>query len=277
MKSTLVSLAIAALSMGTGESFTTPRPTASARLASTSLSMASDDNTNHSKKNTFAASAVAAAYLLANVVSFSDAAFAMDGVVVDALQSLDITQSSSVMIAARSGGRAGGRAAPRMMSRPSSSSTTRVINQRTTVIAPPPIVMGGGYGGYGYGGYYDPTPGIGTFVSYLVIGDCFNCTTCNSLFFSIKRYHACYEALNLGFSAVNAIGNGMRESRQNEMIYQERAELSASREMEAEMAARIRQLELMQMQQAGGAGGGQIQQQQQPQIIIAQPAPVPAQ
>ena len=277
MKSTLVSLAITALSMGTGESFTTPRPTASARLASTSLSMASDDNTNHSKKNTFAASAVAAAYLLANVVSFSDAAFATDGVVVDALQSSDITQSSSVMIAARSGGRAGGRAAPRMMSRPSSSSTTRVINQRTTVIAPPPIVMGGGYGGYGYGGYYDPTPGIGTFVSYLVIGDCFNYTTCNSLFFSIKRYHACYEALNLGFSAVNAIGNGMRESRQNEMIYQERAELSASREREAEMAARIRQLELMQMQQAGGAGGGLIQQQQQPQIIIAQPAPVPAQ
>lgn len=76
------------------------------------------------------------------------------------------------------------------------------------------------------------------------------------------------KALNLGFSAVNAIGNGMRESRQNEMIYQERAELSASKEREAEMAARIRQLELMQMQQ-GGAG-----QQQQPQIIIAQPTPV---
>lgn len=97
--------------------------------------------------------------------------------------------------------------------------------------------MGGGYGGYGYGGYYDPTPGI---------------------------------ALNLGFSAVNSIGNGLRESRQNEMIYQERAELSASREREAEMAARIRQLELTQ----AGAGGGQ--QQQQPQIIIAQPAPVVA-
>lgn len=57
------------------------------------------------------------------------------------------------------------------------------------------------------------------------------------------------------------------------MIYQERAELSASRAREAEMAARIRQLELMQMQQAGG-------QTQQPQVIIAQPAPavaVPAQ
>jgi hypothetical protein len=73
------------------------------------------------------------------------------------------------------------------------------------------------------------------------------------------------KALNLGFSAVNAIGNGIRESRQNEMIYQERAELGAAREREAEMAARIRQLELMQAQQAGG---GQVAQ---PQIIIAQP------
>ena len=67
---------------------------------------------------------------------------------------------------------------------------------------------------------------------------------------------------------MNAIGNGMRESRQNEMIYQERAELGAAREREAEMAARIRQLEMMQMQQAGG--GGQ-QAAPQPQIIIAQP------
>jgi hypothetical protein len=75
-------------------------------------------------------------------------------------------------------------------------------------------------------------------------------------------------ALNLGLSTVNAIGNGIRESRQNEMIYQERAELGAAREREAEMAARIRQLEMMQMQQAGG--GGQ-QAAAQPQIIIAQP------
>jgi hypothetical protein len=78
--------------------------------------------------------------------------------------------------------------------------------------------------------------------------------------------------LNLGFSAVNAIGNGMRESRQNEMIYQERAELGAAREREAEMAARIRQLEMTQMQQGGGGG----QQMAQPQIIIAQPPVIQA-
>jgi len=104
----------------------------------------------------------------------------------------------------------------------------RTTINRTTVVAPP-VVMGGGYGygGYGYG--YDPTPG-------------------------------------LVFGAVNAIGNGMRESRQNQMIMDERAQLSASQEREAEMAARIRQLE---MQQQG-------QQVQQPQVIIAQPQATPA-
>jgi len=48
------------------------------------------------------------------------------------------------------------------------------------------------------------------------------------------------------------------------MIYEERAELSASREREAAMAARLQQLEMAQMQQNGG-------RQMQPQVIIAQP------
>ena len=75
---------------------------------------------------------------------------------------------------------------------------------------------------------------------------------------------------NKVFGAVNAIGNGIRESRQNQMIMDERAELSASREREAQMAARLQQLEMMQMQQAG-------QNQAQPQVIIAQPQAAPAQ
>ena len=104
----------------------------------------------------------------------------------------------------------------------------RTTINRTTVVAPP-VVMGGGYGYRGYGYGYDPTPG-------------------------------------LVFGAVNAIGNGMRESRQNQMIMDERAQLSASQEREAEMAARIRQLE---MQQQG-------QQVGQPQVIIAQPQAAPA-
>ncbi len=159
MKSTLVFLATAALSTGISESFSTPTAAVHTR-PTTALSMMS--SSDDKKKNTFAASVVAAAYLLANVVS-SDAAFAMDAAFDSPSSTSDFTQSSSVIIAARSGGRAGGRAAPRMVSRPSSSSSTRVIN-RTTVIAPPPIVMGGGYGGYG--GYYDPTPGIGEFVVF---------------------------------------------------------------------------------------------------------------
>ena len=125
---------------------------------------------------------------------------------------------------------AGGRAAPRRMSAPPVQRTT--IN-RTTVVAPP-VVIGGGYrGGYGYGGGYgyDPTPG-------------------------------------LVFGAVNAIGNGMRESRQNQMIMDERAQLSASQQREADMAARIRQLEMQQQGQQGG--------QVQPQVIIAQPQAAPA-
>lgn len=173
----------------------------------------------------FAASALTAAYLLSGVLS-ADAAFAADAYTVQ-----PSFVESSVVLAARSGGRAGGRAAPRSPSRsvaPSSSSKT-VINRSTTVIQAPPVVVGGGYGygGYGYG--YDPTPGI---------------------------------ALNLGLSAVSAVGNGMREYRQESEIARSRAELGAAKEREAEMAERIRALEQMQMQQ------GRVQQ---PQVIYAQP------
>lgn len=62
----------------------------------------------------------------------------------------------------------------------------------------------------------------------------------------------------------------MRESRQNQMIMDERTQLGASQAREEEMAARIRQLEMMQMQQNGGQAAAQ------PQVIIAQPAGVPA-
>ena len=64
---------------------------------------------------------------------------------------------------------------------------------------------------------------------------------------------------------MSAVGNGMREARQNEMIATERAELNASKMREQEMAGRLRQLELMQMQQAQGG------RMAQPQVIYAQP------
>lgn len=187
-----------------------PPQVATPSSSSTSLSMAKSAN---DEGKTFAASALAAAYLLTSVVS-ADAALAMD----DFSSTTSFGDSSSIMLAGRSGGRAGGRAAPRASPRPASSSAgTTVINKRTTIVAPPVVVGGGGYGyGYGgYGGYYDPTPG-------------------------------------LVFGAVNAIGTGIREGRQNAMIADERAQLQASQERERDMAERIRQLEMMQMQQGKG-------------------------
>ena len=164
MKSILIFVTAAALSPGSTEAFATPPPANNAaRPSITSLSMSGDSN----PVKTFAASALAAAYLFAGVVSSpAGAAYAAD--YDDALPS-SFADSSSVVVAARSGGRAGGRAMPRAVPRamPRSSSTT-VINHRTIVA--PPVVMGGGYGyggyGGGYGGYgYDPTPGIGEFMA----------------------------------------------------------------------------------------------------------------
>ena len=74
-------------------------------------------------------------------------------------------------------------------------------------------------------------------------------------------------ALNLGLSAISAVGNGMREYRQTEEIALSRAELSAAKEREAEMSERIRALEQMQMQK-----GNQPQLlQAPPQVYDAQP------
>lgn len=209
---------ILATLLATAAAFAPAPQVATTPSSSTSLSMAKSAS---DEGKTFAASALAAAYLLTSVVS-ADAALAMDGF---SSSSASFGDSSSIMLAGRSGGRAGGRAAPRASPRPpaSSSDGTTVINKRTTIVAPPPVVVGGGGYGYGYGGYggyYDPTPG-------------------------------------LVFGAVNAIGTGIREGRQNAMIADERAQLQASQERERDMAERIRQLEMMQMQQ-GGKGGQQL-------------------
>ena len=125
--------------------------------------------------------------------------------------------------------------------------TTRAIIQRTTVIAPPPIVVDGRYG---YGGwYYDPTPGIGEcFVFDVFFSPIFAIVIIklqliiilSDYFIIIVAKNTTRKASNLFFLEINAIGHGLHKSRQNEMIYHERAELSASREREAEMAARIR-------------------------------------
>ncbi len=230
--------AILATLIATAAAFAPAPQVARPATTSTSLSMAKSAD----EGKTFAASALAAAYLLTSVVS-ADAALAMEDF---SSSSPSFGDSSSIMLAGRSGGRAGGRAAPRAAPRPTSSAAssagTTVINKRTTVIqAAPPVVVGGGYGGYGggYGYGYDPTPG-------------------------------------LVFGAVNAIGTGIREGRQNAMIAEERAQLQASQERERDMAERLRQLEMMQMQQ--GKGQPQVVYQQMPPPQYVQPgAPAPIQ
>lgn len=223
MKSSLF-LTTVVLCLASSGAFTTPK--SSTIRTSTSLAAASTSLAAANDK-TFAASALTAAYLLTGVLS-ADAAFAAD-----AYSTQPSFVDSSIVVAARSGGRAGGRAS-RPASRSVAPSTSKtVINRSTTIVAPPVVVGGGGYGGYGYGGYggyYDPTPGI---------------------------------ALNLGLSAVSAVGSGMREYRQESEIARSRAELGAAKDREADMAERIRQLEMMQMQQ----GRGHVQ----PQVIYAQP------
>jgi len=230
--------AIVATLLATAAAFA-PAPQV-ARSSSSCLSMAKSAD----EGKTFAASALAAAYLLTSVIS-ADAALAMD----DFTSSSSFTagDSSSIMLAGRSGGRAGGRAAPRAAPAPAASSSgTTVINRRTTVITAPPVVVGGGgYGyGYGYGGYggysYDPTPG-------------------------------------LVFGAVEAIGTGIREGRQNAAIAEERAQLQASKERERDMAERLRQLELMQMQGNNGQMMPPPQYYQQMPPPPQQYAPAPVQ
>merc|ERR1711935_1244025 len=133
---------------------------------------------------------------------------------------------SSTVIAARSGGRAGGRS--RMSSRPASrapapSRSSTVIN-RTYVSPPvyrsPSVIMAPSYG-------YNPYGGLG---------------------------------LGLGLNAVNQIGNDMRDNRQEREIMDTRSELNASRMREAEMEARLRQLE---SGQQGQLTQQQMMQQQQ--------------
>lgn len=153
-----------------------------------------------------AATSFVAAAFLMTSVAAVEPAFAMD----------EADFGSSQVIAARSGGRAGGRSsaaraparAPVRSSAPSSRSTT-VINR--TVVSPPVVVGSPMYGGYGYG--YNPVPGLG---------------------------------LSLGLNAINQIGNDMRDYRQETEIRDTRAALMNSQQREAEMEARLRQLEAMQ-------------------------------
>lgn len=116
---------------------------------------------------------------------------------------------SSTVIAGRSGGRAAPRASA---ARPAPS---RPVIQKTTVVRPGPSVVVappmGGYG-YGYGGGFGG-PGVGTYMM------------------------------------LDAIGDGLREGRQNAEIRETRRELENERYKEMEMEQRLRMLEMQQQQQ----------------------------
>ena len=158
--------------------------------------------------------------------SFAAAAFLMANVAaVEPAFAADMDFGSSQVVAARSGGRAGGRSsAARAPSRAPTRSTT-VIN-RSTYIAPPvyssPSVIVAPP-------IYNPVPGLG---------------------------------LSIGLNAMNQIGNDMRDYRQEAEIRDTRSELMRSQAREAEMEARLRQLEAQQ--------NGQLSVQQQQQLMMQQ-------
>ena len=181
-----------------------------------------------------AASVLAATFILGNVATAAPAQ-AVD-------ESTFFDNASTQVLAARSGGRAGGRSSSaRMSSRPRSapaSRSTTVINR--TYVRPgyssPSVIMAPSYG-YGY----NPYPGLG---------------------------------LGLGLNAVNQIGNDMRDYRQEREIQDTRAALNESRMREAEMEARLRQLE---SGQTGQLTQQQLMQQQQMMYLQQQQAAAAAQ
>jgi len=159
----------------------------------------------------FAAAALASAYLLGGLLS-ADAALAAP------TADFGDMGGSSTVIAGRSGGRAGGRS--RAMPRASAArpAPSRTVIQKTTVVRPgPAVVVAPPMGGYGYGGGYGGGfggPGIGTYMM------------------------------------LDAIGDGMREGRQNAEIRDTRRELENERYKEMEMEQRLRKLEQQQFRGA---------------------------
>ena len=123
---------------------------------------------------------------------------------------------SSTVLAGRGGGRSGGRAGGRASAArpmPSRSAASPTVIRKTTVInRPPSVVVAPPTMGYGYGGGFGG-PGLGTYMM------------------------------------IDAIGDGLREGRQNGEIRETRRELENERYKEMEMEQRLRMLEMQQQQQ----------------------------
>lgn len=131
----------------------------------------------------------------------------------DAMAALDSPSSidfgSSQIVSARSGGRAGGRSTASSMRSPSpsvrSSSATTTINRTTIIAAPTPVIS-----------------------SPVVVSP-----------FVPSPFGFGYGALG----AVSAIGNEMRDIRQENEIARERAELEVSKQRQAQLEQRLYELE----------------------------------
>ena len=123
----------------------------------------------------------------------------------------DFFGGSSQVIAGRSGGRVGGRSSSfrSSPSRTTYRSSTTIYRPSPTVVVPSP-----GFGGYGYG--YNPYGGLG---------------------------------LGLGLNAIGGIGEGIREYRQENEIRDARTQVEEARIKNAELEARLKQLETQQQQQ----------------------------
>eukprot|EP00560_Eucampia_antarctica_P009177 CAMPEP_0197823672 /NCGR_PEP_ID=MMETSP1437-20131217/999_1 /TAXON_ID=49252 ORGANISM="Eucampia antarctica, Strain CCMP1452" /NCGR_SAMPLE_ID=MMETSP1437 /ASSEMBLY_ACC=CAM_ASM_001096 /LENGTH=220 /DNA_ID=CAMNT_0043422957 /DNA_START=49 /DNA_END=711 /DNA_ORIENTATION=- len=209
---TIFSVAVIALAcIADPTSAFAPVSSSNSRMQSVQLSASKGDNKIDVGK-IMGSSAVAAALIISNVLGGADvASAAMDN------NNYNDFSGSSSLVAARSGGRAGGRSSYRAPSRSYGGGGSTTI-RRTTVVQPmyasPPVVVSP-FGGYGYGGYgYNPLGGVG-----------------------------------LGLNAVGAVGNEMRDYRQEGEIQKGRAELEVAKQREAELAARITQLEMNQRTQ----------------------------
>jgi hypothetical protein len=200
-------IVVSALWIGSLDAFAPIAP-ASGRAA-TSLEAARRENGGFDLKKV-ATSALAAAFLAANVVAMEPA------LALDSSSSSMFDFGSSEVIAGRSGGRSGGRVSSggaRSSSYSRSSTTivrpTTVIRTSPTYVAPPVYIAPSI--GYGYG--YNPLGGLG---------------------------------MGYALGSMNNIGNDMRDYRQESEIQQSKVQLEQARMKEAELEARLRQLEAAQ-------------------------------
>lgn len=183
-----------------------PVSTSKSSLKSMQLEATTGDD-NIDAKKFLGSGAVAAALFLSSAIGGADVASA------SVHNNYDFS-GSSTLVSARSGGRAGGRSSYRAPPPRSSTTTIRrttVVQPSTVMVAPPPVVVSPFGGGYGYGYGYNPLGGVG-----------------------------------LGLNALNAVGNEVRDYRQESEIQKGRAELEVAKQREAELAARIQQLEMNQ-------------------------------